>query len=355
MDRLPAVDIDDAEARFQTFRDFAFRLGVFSSVVPTLIGLLFGHFQAHHGPRPATGFILATVAGLAYPVCIRAGMGRRVLPWVLFASITGLNLAVIWALPALPGGIRANIWILILPGLVGALLSLPFTLRQTALEAGGSLAIPLVARATYADAFPLVDYYAVLLPILLVFVYFKVLLDRLFRQVQNQVRTIHDLAVRDALTGLHNRRFFMEQGDRLLRLAERGHHPAGLLMVDIDHFKRVNDQLGHASGDLVLKEVARRMGATLRDTDLVARLGGEEFAIVLPDAGPGALAAAAERVRVAIAGEPVPLEDRAPHLVTLSLGSAQLGPGDTLEGLLARADAALYRAKAEGRNRVVAG
>jgi len=246
-------------------------------------------------------------------------------------------------------------WILILPGLVGALLSLPFTLRQTALEAGGSLVIPLVARATYADAFPLLDYYAVLVPILGVFVYFKVLLDRLFRQAQAQVRTIRDLAVRDVLTGLPNRRHFMEQGDHLLRLAERGRHPAGLLMLDIDHFKRVNDQLGHASGDQVLQEVARRMAASLRDTDLVARLGGEEFAIVLPDAGPEAVAAAAERVRAAIAAEPVALEGREPHAVTISLGSAQLGPGDTLEGLLARADAALYRAKGEGRNRVAAG
>lgn len=352
---LSPADADEAESRFQTFREFAFRLGLFSAIVPTLLGLLFGHFQAHAHDRPLTGFYLATTAGLIYPLAIRAGVRRRMLPWVLFASILGLNLAVIWALPALPGGIRANSWILVLPGLVGALLSLPFTLRQTALEAGGSLIIPLVARATYADAFPLLDYYAVLVPILMVFVYFKVLLDRLYRQIQAHVRTIQDLAVRDALTGLHNRRHFMEQAEQRLRLADRSGRPAGLLMVDIDHFKRVNDGLGHASGDQVLREVALRMAASLRGTDLLARLGGEEFGIVLPDAGPDAVAAGAERIRAAIAAKPVTLEDGVPYPVTISLGSAQFAHGDTLDGLLARADAALYQAKREGRNRVVAG
>lgn len=351
----PPAPAGDAEIRFLTFRDFAIRLGYFTTFVPPALALLFGHVQRDLSRRSILGLACSTLAGLLYPVAIQLHLSRRILPWLLFGTVSAMNVAVIWALPGLPGGIRANLWLLVFPGLISALLSMPFTLRQTALEVAGSLAVPLIARATYAQAFPLLDYYAILVPILVIFAYFKVLLNRLFHQARAQVLEIKALAVHDPLTGLDNRRAFMDTGGRLLGLAARNGHPLGLIMLDIDHFKRINDQFGHAAGDQVLCEAARRMTQALRTTDLVARIGGEEFAMLLPEASPAALAAAAERVRKAFADAPVRLDSQALLPVTASLGTAQLSVGDTLDALLSRADKALYAAKGAGRNRVAEG
>ena len=130
-------------------------------------------------------------------------------------------------------------------------------------------------------------------------------------------------------------------------------------MIDLDHFKDINDRHGHAAGDLVLTEVARRLSARLSPADLIARIGGEEFLIALPDATLGTARMTAERLCKVIAGDPVPLPGgRGAVQVTISVGLA-LGPGlgpDPAEGLardaLSRADAALMAAKAEGRNQV---
>ena len=129
--------------------------------------------------------------------------------------------------------------------------------------------------------------------------------------------------------------------------------PVSVMIVDIDHFKKVNDTCGHEAGDEVLREVAHRMSASLRGLDLCCRFGGEEFVAAFSGGGAEMALAIAERLRQSIAGEPVAIAARPPLAVTISIGIATTtGPGDTAEALQKRADAALYRAKAEGRNRV---
>ena len=153
----------------------------------------------------------------------------------------------------------------------------------------------------------------------------------------------------DALTGLPNRRGF----DRALAAALAGRGPAFLLMLDIDHFKAVNDRHGHAVGDLVLAEVAATLRACLRPADTAARLGGEELAVVLDGATPEAAGAFAETLRQAIAASGVLVEDGAPAVrVTASLGIARALPGEDARALFERADRLLYEAKQAGRNRV---
>ncbi len=154
------------------------------------------------------------------------------------------------------------------------------------------------------------------------------------------------LAERDGLTGLYNRR----AGEALLAnlLAEPDRHDA-LVLFDIDHFKRINDQHGHAVGDAVLREIARRCRGVLRNQDVFARWGGEEFLVLVRGAAEDSLAAATEALRVAIAST---LMETVGH-VTASFGAARFRARDSVASWLQRADAALYRAKHEGRDRVV--
>jgi two-component system cell cycle response regulator len=164
------------------------------------------------------------------------------------------------------------------------------------------------------------------------------------------------LALTDSLTGLFNRRYLSAHLARLIgRMSVSPRKPVSVLLVDIDHFKRVNDTLGHAAGDDVLKTVARRMANHLRATDTIARYGGEEFVVVLPDSPPELAAMIAERLRRSVATTAVPLSDGSREVaITISLGVASTSDSEDMPGdLLRRADAALYEAKRRGRDQVV--
>jgi two-component system cell cycle response regulator len=162
-------------------------------------------------------------------------------------------------------------------------------------------------------------------------------------------------AVIDQLTGLHNRRYMETHLNTLAGQTVARGKDLSLLMLDIDYFKAINDTYGHDAGDDVLREFARRMKKTVRGIDLVCRLGGEEFVVVMPEADISIAYAVAERIRERVAVVPFPIRDGAEHVqATISIGVAMLrSTGDSAEALLKRADEALYTAKRSGRNRVV--
>jgi diguanylate cyclase (GGDEF)-like protein/PAS domain S-box-containing protein len=187
------------------------------------------------------------------------------------------------------------------------------------------------------------------------------------KHLEEQLRA---LATRDSLTGAANRRHFVELAQRERERSVRSGTPLSLCMFDADHFKDVNDQHGHVAGDHVLAAIAQAATSVLRKSDVLGRVGGEEFAILLPDTKlPGALVLA-ERVRAAVAAVELQTADIAPDSsvdstreppaappesfirATISLGVAELRPDETFENLLKRADRALYSAKDLGRNRV---
>jgi diguanylate cyclase (GGDEF)-like protein/PAS domain S-box-containing protein len=160
-------------------------------------------------------------------------------------------------------------------------------------------------------------------------------------------------AYSDPLTGLANRRAFIERASSELARTVRHHGMLSLLMMDIDHFKRVNDTHGHGAGDLVLQAVSAVCEHAVRAGDLVSRIGGEEFAILLPDTGPERAMEIAERLREALAEHITTLEDGSTVNVTASLGVTTLQDHDSpFETLLEQADQAMYRAKRQGRNQV---
>lgn len=165
-----------------------------------------------------------------------------------------------------------------------------------------------------------------------------------------------ELAVTDALTGLHNRRYMTGQLDALVNRAVHGGSSVALLVLDIDHFKLVNDGFGHDAGDEVLIEFAVRLATNVRAVDLPCRLGGEEFVVVMPGADLEDAGRVAERIRRDVASQPFRIMGGKEMLtITISIGvAATCGPHDTPELLLKRADEGVYEAKAKGRNIVIA-
>lgn len=163
---------------------------------------------------------------------------------------------------------------------------------------------------------------------------------------------LRELAMRDALTGLFNRRYFLELADVQLQRSERSSMPLTLCMFDADHFKAVNDEHGHAAGDEVLKAIARAAESAVRAGDVLARIGGEEFAVLLPETSPSDAGRVAERIRSAVENLALQSEEHKRIHPTVSVGIATSPAGGDIEALLREADAALYRAKQAGRNRI---
>lgn len=192
----------------------------------------------------------------------------------------------------------------------------------------------------------------VIMPALAILFMFEVIFRRLFLYQ----REIKSLADTDPLTGLDNRRRFFSEAAKLVNLAHRYYHPFCLLVADLDNFKSINDHFGHAVGDQALCHAATAMTRQLRDTDEVGRIGGDEFAIVLPETGPEEGMRIAERVRAAVAASPLPPDPSgaAPPGITVSVGLACAGAREnvSMTEIFRRADEALYQAKLAGRDRV---
>lgn len=170
--------------------------------------------------------------------------------------------------------------------------------------------------------------------------------------IQSVLDALCDLSMTDPLTGIMNRRAFMVAMEQELDRVTRGGESALLLILDIDHFKRINDRYGHPAGDQVLQMVTQRVRYAVRPMDYVARIGGEEFAVLCPNCPPSFAMAVAERARTAIEAQPIELPDQGAIDVTVSVGGAFAMPWvkSVLTEWMSRADQQLYRAKREGRN-----
>jgi two-component system cell cycle response regulator len=173
-------------------------------------------------------------------------------------------------------------------------------------------------------------------------------------ELRESVNNTMALAVTDELTGLYNRRYFDRHLNVMLGKAHEQERDMALMILDIDHFKAVNDNHGHDVGDAVLREFAARLKRNIRGVDLACRFGGEEFVVLMPDTDTSQAEAVAERVRQSMAEKTFEVGTARPLSVTVSVGvSIRENLVDTPESLIKRADVALYRAKREGRNRVI--
>lgn len=175
---------------------------------------------------------------------------------------------------------------------------------------------------------------------------------RLEKAVAERTAELAALAYRDQLTGIANRRGFIEAFTRVRETAGKDARLA-LMLIDVDTFKTINDTLGHQAGDALVAELARRLTGMVRPEDACGRWGGDEFILLVSNTGPGELMPLADAVRQALTSRPVQLGERE-VTITVSIGASEIAEGDTLEAAVDLADAALYRAKSEGRNRAVA-
>ena len=175
-------------------------------------------------------------------------------------------------------------------------------------------------------------------------------IGKLVRDLERSRTALRYLAQVDALTGLANRGYFFRRAEQLLHPNAAPAWPLSALMIDVDRFKSINDEAGHAVGDQVLSEVARVLERNLRSGDFVARYGGEEFAAMLPATDRIVAMAIAERMRSAVAEDPL-LQQLANRTVTISIGVAETSDEVPVDAVMLAADRALYTAKAEGRNR----
>jgi diguanylate cyclase (GGDEF)-like protein len=165
-----------------------------------------------------------------------------------------------------------------------------------------------------------------------------------------QLRELHELAVRDPLTGLHNRRYFHETLAHEVKRAHRYDRRLALIFLDLDNFKSINEEIGHLGGDSVLAEVAERLRSVVRGADIPCRVGGDEFAVILPESSLEDTERFFQRLQLGIQGQPI---GRIPNL-QVSAGMAELGRDDVATSLFRRVDQALYRAKRAGKGRIVA-
>lgn len=175
----------------------------------------------------------------------------------------------------------------------------------------------------------------------------------LLRQVVESKKKIQKLSRFDELTTVYNRRYFMQLAERELSLGARHKNPVALMMLDLDHFKRVNDTHGHVVGDEVLLASARIIADTIRLTDIIGRYGGEEFLVLAPNTDSNGTAELAERIRTAFEKIPIMAGDKGVR-ITVSIGAVSTeGHGISLDAMIQAADDSMYQAKQQGRNRTV--
>jgi len=183
----------------------------------------------------------------------------------------------------------------------------------------------------------------------------KMKVEELARELKEANEILRGMAFKDGLTGLYNHRYFQEQLEKELSRAERYNHTLSLIMIDIDHFKNINDTYGHPNGDIVLKSVAQLLSGSVRQADIVARYGGEEFAIILPETDLKGAVVLSERLRRSVQDMEVHLNNNQTIHITISMGISVYEPSKGRKKkseLIDSADRALYKSKASGRNRI---
>lgn len=331
-------------------------------------GVIAMHYFVLVGSAPAgpvwAWTVLSLGGMLVFWLLIRVGWSRRLkdpsltLPQMLYAIASGVVAYMLVGEGR--GGVFPIVMVIIAFGL--------FQLRPREVSAVGLFAVGLFGCAMALMAWRRPALYpphielghflmiATMMPAMSVLAArFSKLRERLRRQkadLAHAVARIQELATRDELTGLVNRRHIQELMEQEHRRCVRSGHTFCLAVVDVDHFKEVNDRHGHAGGDEVLRTLAREMQAALRMSDVLARWGGEEFVMMLSDSRAALARGGAERVRERVMGLRFQL-DGGPLAITVSVGLAEHHAGETVSQTLERADRALYEAKAQGRNRVV--
>lgn len=355
---LPPFHATYTEFRFREYERLSLRLSLaIACLGPTLI------FVQDLLLRPqmvrtslVIGLCSMGILGL-FPMALRVGLPRR---WVrAVAILTPLAVAFmdLQLRASQSGDITGAIVLLLYLVAYARILALPFGMPVTISSIGLLMVMPIGLKLIgLMPGLTPPRFLFPMIPMALMMFLLEWNLTRNLHENHVQRKKLEDLAIQDPLTGLNNRRYFMMSASEHLRLANRSGHSLCILMVDLDHFKRVNDTFGHATGDQVIRLTADVLRHELRASDVLARFGGEEFIACLPETELEAAGVAAERIRSSLEGSSLETVQggEAVLRVTASLGIAAIRKGsESLDELIERADLALYEAKHGGRNRVI--
>lgn len=354
---LPTVHTTVSEFRFNEYERLSLTLSlIITGLGPTLTFLQDLLLNPHlAGLSLRIGLCSMGILGL-YPLALGLALSRR-----LIQVIAVLSPSIVVCMDLLlradqPGDVTRSIVLLLYLIAYARILALPFGLPVTISSIAMLLLIPLGLMVSgLLPGLSAVRILIPLIPMALMMFFLELLLTRNLHESHQQRKKLEELAIQDPLTGLHNRRYFMMSATEHHRLAIRNGHPLCILMVDLDHFKRINDTFGHASGDQVIRLTSDVLRNELRASDILARFGGEEFIACLPETELSDARVAAERIRSSLEGSTVPAaDDKGTVLrVTASIGVAASTSPESLDRLIERADQALYAAKNRGRNQVV--
>lgn len=325
------TDRDDGEAVLAAYRDRIFyRLGIVAVIL--LLPFVVNAFLKARIGVALTSFALVLVF-VVDVIAIRGGRKPPVAPAFLIIPV------------ALAVGIT-----IVRQGVIGALWAYPavmlfqFVASRWVANVLNGLLVIMVTVLAYQHLGPSVTV-RVFVTLVLTMLFTNIFLGIVLR-LQERLRK---LGITDALTGVYNRRHMDKEVGEAIERHKRYGADSSLLLVDIDFFKSVNDEVGHAAGDRALKEIAALMRRSLRKLDLVFRIGGEEFLVLLPDVKEAGAAEAAEKLRREVASA----EFLPGRNITVSIGVGEIAPGEAREQWIRRIDRALYAAKGAGRNRVV--
>ena len=345
---------DAAQAHIEDSHRFSARIGPFVAGLYTVFALLFTYLQVWP-------LALAYFACLLFDLLIyratRCHPERHnpLLPWV-WVVVFGQSLLAVWVLGA-DAGFQYYLLATIPPSFAQLERPLPYRLLQATLIVAFFVACDSWLVRYAVPLYPYPEYFLATLRHLNTVGCCAMLAGEAHVQalvIKESRDVLRRVANTDALTGLLNRRRFAEIVDRELARSRRSGHPLTLAIGDIDFFKRVNDDYGHAAGDHLLQSVANLLQGGLRDYDCIARWGGEEFIVLLPETDLATASRVIERLRETVAGSHLSFEG-ALIPVTMTWGVAQFAADENWHAIVARADEALYRGKSSGRNRVELG
>jgi len=357
------IGLHPADER-QSLRLGRFLMAAGTSLLVSLALLLFAFLDLlpWHAALEGTAGIVLLMA--LFFVLFRSGLNRRFSDPSLTTEQVGAAILLLAYVMYQAGPAREAFTLFYLVAMLFGVLRLNakrlMALALLALAAHGTVLHLSFLRSPSMDVRAALTEFAVLMIVLPWFAIMGGYVNRLrvrlsdsHRELKHAFDRIGELAIRDELTGAFNRRFLMESLAREHSRAERLGEPFSVCVVDIDHFKSINDTFGHAAGDAVLVHFAALAPRGLRGIDTFGRLGGEEFLLVLPGTGREGALAAAERLRAACEAAAFPGLPEG-RRVTVTVGVATRAHGENVTTLLARADEALYQGKRAGRNRIVA-
>jgi diguanylate cyclase (GGDEF)-like protein len=345
------------QQKFDELRRYTWR--TLLTLPPLILGLWAWDWAIDPRAAPGTLLLRVGMAACLLPCILVIRSPRTTLRGytiLLYGSVLATEVFWLAILRRLEGGMVYGIGGSMYYVLGMLVVGLPLRFRDNILGLSLALLMPdAVAAAGGLPGFSFARYNTLILPAGALSLFTIWAFDRLYRRLFTYQRGMEQLAGEDPLTNLPNRRQFMKAGEQTVEQVRRYGRTASLLVMDLDHFKSINDRYGHAAGDAALQAAARLLREHQRGADLSARLGGEEFGMLLPETDLTGSVAVAERVRAACDAlrVQVPGGVFAPLTLTMSIGAAAFDVQDrSLDDVLRRADAALYRAKHAGRNRV---